>query len=130
MASDNQSLVTRTPATWKPTVSWTRAATSTGTKKIRRMVRAFGRFIAQTNYIKSVTGGSGLSSGVLYLYFAHESIAPSFFPRQSCTARARRQEASGRATQCPADSGGRSACLDSGLLRQPGSAHAQHPLPY
>src|ERR1035437_6778114 len=57
MAKDNQSLVTLTPPTWNQTVSWTSAATSRGTKKIRRMVSAFGRFIAQTNYIKSVTGG-------------------------------------------------------------------------
>src|ERR1019366_7770796 len=59
MARDNQSLVTLTPPTWNQTVSWTSAATSRGTKKIRRMVSAFGIFIAQTNYIKSVTGGSG-----------------------------------------------------------------------
>src|ERR1035437_10696593 len=57
MANDNQSLVTLTPPTWNQTVSWTSAATSSGTKKIRRMGSAFGRFIAQTNYIKSVTGG-------------------------------------------------------------------------
>src|SRR5450759_4160081 len=109
MANDNQSLVTLTPPTWNQTVSWTSAATSSGTKKIRRMVSAFGRFIAQTNYIKSVTGGSCLSGGVLYLYFAHESIAPPFLPRQSCTAPARRQEAGGRTTQSPADPGGRVA---------------------
>src|ERR1017187_6909025 len=105
MARDNQSLVTLTPPTWKTAVSWTSAATSRGTKKIRRMVSAFGIFIAQTNYIKSVRGGSGqshgpgsrpvpdprvvetaqhpTSCGVLYLYFAHESIAPPFFLRQS-----------------------------------------------
>src|ERR1035438_1888880 len=56
MARDNQSLVTLTPPTWNQTVSWTSAATSRGTKKIRRMVSAFGIFIAQTNYIKSTTG--------------------------------------------------------------------------
>src|ERR1035438_5680546 len=90
------------------------------------MVSAFGRFIAQTNYIKSVTDGSGLRSAVLYLYFAHETLAPPFFPRQSSTARTRRQEAAGRTTQCPADSGGRAAHVDTGLLRQPRSAHAQY----
>src|ERR1019366_1853089 len=126
MAKANQSLVTLTPPTWNQTVSWTSAATSSGTKKIRRIVSVFGRFIAQTNYIKSVTEGSCLSGGVLYLNFAHESIAPPFLPRQSCTAPARRQEAAGRTTQCPADPGGRTAHLDSGMLRQPGSAHAEH----
>src|ERR1039458_241354 len=93
--SDNQSLVTLTPPTWNQPVSCTSAATSSGTKKIRRMVSAFGRFIAQTNYIKSVTDGYGLCSAVLYLYFAHETLAPPFFPRQSRTARTRRQEAAG-----------------------------------
>src|ERR1035437_212785 len=124
MAKDNQSVVTLTPPTWNQTVSWTSAATSSGTKKIRRMVSAFGRFIAQTNYIKSVTGSCLLSS-VIYLYFAHESIAPPFFPRQSRTAPARRQEAARRTAQSPADPDGRTARLDSGMLRQHGGAHAR-----
>src|ERR1017187_8665288 len=59
MARHNQSLVTLTPPTWNQTVSWTSAATSRGTKKIRRMVSAFGKRIVQTNYIKRTTGGSG-----------------------------------------------------------------------
>src|ERR1035441_3568338 len=169
MARDNQSLVTLTPPTWNQTVSWTSAATSRGTKKIRRMVSAFGIFIAQTNYIKSVTAASHLwgsrswlqgalwaafsrrrgretlarpakgrlkggcrqdcpphTGGVLYLYFAHESIAPPFLLRQSCTAHSRRCQAAGGTTQCPADPGGRTALLDTGLLWQPGSAHAPH----
>src|ERR1017187_4589397 len=77
--SDNQSLVTLTPPTWNQPVSCTSAATSSGTKKIRRMVSAFGRFIAQTNYIKSVTDGSGLCSAVLYLYFAMKLSRRHFF---------------------------------------------------
>src|ERR1035438_705791 len=60
MARDNQSLVTLTPSNSNQIFSWTSAATSTGTKKIRRMVNAFGIFIAQTNYIKSVTAASPL----------------------------------------------------------------------
>src|SRR5262249_44422556 len=47
IASESHSLVTSTLPTWNATFSWTSAATSSGTKKIRRIVKAFGRFIRQ-----------------------------------------------------------------------------------
>src|ERR1035438_3058762 len=75
MARDNQSLVTLTPSNSNQIFSWTSAATSTGTKKIRRMVKAFGIFIAQTNYIKSETGGFGPLWGRL-LTFGRLAIGP------------------------------------------------------
>src|SRR5215475_9705301 len=50
MARASHSLVTVMPPTANSTFSWTNAATSNGTKKIRRIVKQLGRFIAQTNY--------------------------------------------------------------------------------
>src|SRR5215831_3715493 len=52
IASESHSLVTSTLPIWNATFSWTSAATSSGTKKIRRIVKAFGRFIRQPNYTK------------------------------------------------------------------------------
>jgi len=50
MASASHSFVTCHSPKRNPTFSWTNAATSSGTKKIRSIVSEFGRFIAQTKY--------------------------------------------------------------------------------
>src|SRR5947209_4388558 len=49
MASASHSFVTITPNSLIETLSATSAATSNGTKKMRAMVREFGRFMAPTH---------------------------------------------------------------------------------
>src|SRR5580692_6376218 len=88
MASANHSLVTGKRI---QTVSSTSTATSIGTKKIRRMVRALGIFIDPKSTIIRAMPRQQLRQS-LYLIFDHACLAPLFLFWQLGSARSPGQE--------------------------------------